>query len=50
MKDEAVFMACRVLDKQRKKTGVGNFEEQLSKLSTYILKEKIELLGSYLKK
>ena len=50
MQDDSMFLAYHILDKQGKKTGVGDFVEQFSKLIKEIMKEKIELLGSYLKK
>ena len=50
MKEKAFFMACRILDKDGKKPSDENFVEELSKLSTDILSEKIKLLGSYLQK
>lgn len=50
IQDKSMFLACHILDKEGKKPGVGDFDEQFSKLVIQIMKKKVELLGSYLKK
>ena len=49
MEDEAIFLEFQILDRLGKTPSVDGFNEEFSKLVNDILKNKIELLGSYLK-
>ena len=49
MLDQAMFLACKILDRNGKRPGVGNFENEFNYLTTHIMGEKIKLLGTYLK-
>ena len=50
MLDQALFLACKILDKKGQRPGVGEFEKKVSDLATEIMKTKTDLLGDYLKK
>ena len=47
--DEAIFLEFQILDRLGKTPSVDGFNEEFSKLVNDILKNKIELLASYLK-
>ena len=50
MLDQELFLACKILDKKGQRPGVGEFEKEVSDLTTEIMKTKTDLLGDYLKK
>ena len=50
MLTEATFLAFKNLERNGQKPGVGDFQNELNYLIKHIMKEKIELLGVYLKK
>ena len=49
MLTEATFLAFKILERNGQKPGVGDFQNELNYLIKHIMKEKIELLGVYLK-
>ena len=50
MLTEAIFLLFKILERHGQKPGVGDFQNELNYLIKHIMKEKIELLGVYLKK
>ena len=50
MQDQALFLACKILDKKGERPGVGEFEKKVSDLTKEIMKTKTDLLGDYLNK
>ena len=49
MRNQAIFLACKIMERNGKRPGDGDFENKINYLLEQIIKEKIELLGTYLK-
>ena len=50
MLEQAIFLACKVLDRQGKQPGVRDLENEFNYLTKHIMEEKIKLLGTFFKK
>ena len=50
MLEQSLFLACDLLKKKGERPCAGDFKEKMTNLTKEIMEEKIELLGSYLKK
>ena len=50
MLEQAIFLACKVLDREGKQPGVGDLENEFNYLTKHIMEEKIKLLGTFFKK
>ena len=48
-RNQAIFLAVKILEWNGKKPGDDDFENEINYLIKQIIKEKIELLGTYLK-
>ena len=48
-RNQAIFLAVKILEWNVKKPGDDDFENEINYLIKQIIKEKIELLGTYLK-
>ena len=49
MRNQAIFLACKIMERNGKRPGDGDFENEINYLLEQIIKEKFELLGTYLK-
>ena len=49
MRTQAIFLSVKILEQNGKKPGDDDFEDKINELIKQIIKEKIELLGTYLK-
>ena len=49
MLTEAIFLGYKIFERERKRPGVGVFENELNYLTKHIVEEKIKLLGTFSK-
>ena len=49
MLTEAIFLGCKSLEREGKRPGVRDFENELNYLTRHIMEERIKLLGTFLK-
>ena len=49
MRTQVIFLSVKILERNGKKPGDDDFEDKINDLIKQIIKEKIEMLGTYLK-
>ena len=49
MRTQVIFLSVKILERNGKKPGDDDFEDKINELIKQIIKEKMELLGTYLK-
>ena len=49
MRTQAICLSIKILERNGKKPGDDDFEDKINDLIKQIIKEKIEMLGTYLK-